>query len=83
MKKSISLVLLLPLLIVKAFGMEGDTTKTPTALSPSKYPDLPYTKENAVNRKYVPYTTLREADVMWSKRVWRVIDLREKMNLPL
>jgi gliding motility associated protien GldN len=26
---------------------------------------------------------VREADMMWSKRVWRVIDLREKMNLPL
>ena len=29
------------------------------------------------------YTYLREADVMWSKRTWRVIDMREKMNLPL
>lgn len=26
---------------------------------------------------------VRDADMMWSKRVWRVIDLREKMNLPL
>ena len=31
-----------------------------------------------VNAVYV-----READVMWSKRVWRVIDLREKLNLPI
>lgn len=28
-----------------------------------------------------PY--VREADLMWSKRTWRVIDLREKLNLPL
>lgn len=26
---------------------------------------------------------MREADVMWSLRVWRTIDLREKFNLPL
>ncbi len=29
------------------------------------------------------YASLREADVMWSKRTWRVLDLREKLNLPL
>lgn len=33
--------------------------------------------------KPVPYVNVREADVMWSKRIWRVIDLREKINLPL
>ena len=42
-----------------------------------------YTKDNAPNRRVIPYTYLREADVMWKERVWRVIDLREKMNLPL
>lgn len=50
---------------------------------PSKYPDVLFPKENTPNRKPISYTSLREADVMWSKRVWRVIDLREKMNLPL
>jgi len=30
----------------------------------------------------VPYPNVREADVMWSKKVWRTIDLREKINLP-
>lgn len=28
------------------------------------------------------YPPIREADIMWEKRVWRVIDVREKMNLP-
>jgi gliding motility associated protien GldN len=34
-------------------------------------------------QKPVPYPYVREADVMWSKRVWEVIDLREKMNQEL
>ncbi len=34
-------------------------------------------------RKPIAYTHVREADVMWSKRVWRMIDLREKINHPL
>jgi gliding motility associated protien GldN len=31
----------------------------------------------------VKYVSLREADVMWSKRTWRLIDLREKLNQPM
>ena len=39
-----------------------------------------YIQEHIPTKRVVQYTHLREADVMWSKRVWRVIDLREKMN---
>ena len=33
-------------------------------------------------RRVLPYQPLREADIFWEKRIWRVIDIREKMNLP-
>ena len=42
-----------------------------------------YVKEHIPTKKVVPYEYVREADVTWSKRVWRVIDLREKFNHPL
>lgn len=34
-------------------------------------------------RQPIPYPYIRESDVMFSKRVWRVIDLRQKINYPL
>jgi len=42
-----------------------------------------YTKNHIANRKPIPFANIRESDVMWSKLVWRIIDLREKMNLPI
>lgn len=42
-----------------------------------------FIKETAPTRRVVPYTHIREADVMFYKRVWREIDVREKMNHPL
>ncbi len=42
-----------------------------------------YDKNGVANHKAVPYVDVREADVMWQKRVWRVIDLKEKINHPL
>jgi len=33
-------------------------------------------------KKPIPYSPLREADVIYSKRVWQVIDFREKINQP-
>jgi gliding motility associated protien GldN len=45
--------------------------------------DAVYVKEHTATKLPLAYPPLREADVMWSKRIWRVIDLNEKMNLAL
>jgi hypothetical protein len=45
--------------------------------------DGAYIKEHTKTKRVVPYTHIREADVIWARRVWRTIDLREKMNHPL
>jgi gliding motility associated protien GldN len=42
-----------------------------------------YVKQHMASRKPVPYQYLREADVMWSKTIWRQIELKEKINFPL
>jgi len=41
-----------------------------------------YQPEHTLERKVISYSPLREADVMWMRRVWRRIDLREKINQP-
>jgi gliding motility associated protien GldN len=59
--------------------------QVPVLFAQSNVLDGVYVKEHTAQRfappnHPVPYAYLREADVMWSKRVWRVIDLREKVN---
>jgi gliding motility associated protien GldN len=60
-----------------------DTTKK-VALAPTKPFDRPldgyYKKTNILSAKVTPYPNLRESDVALAKRVWREIDVREKMN---
>lgn len=33
-------------------------------------------------KRILPYAPVQERDIMWKKYVWRIIDVREKMNLP-
>lgn len=47
-------------------------------------PPLDDITERAViqERAILSYQPLREADILWERRIWRVVDVREKMNLP-
>jgi gliding motility associated protien GldN len=38
-------------------------------------------KNITAEKRVLPYDHVREADIFWEKRIWRVIDIREKMNL--
>ncbi len=42
-----------------------------------------YKRNDIYEKKPMPLPKVREADVFWSKTIWRVIDLHEKMNIPL
>lgn len=42
-----------------------------------------FKRQDFVQKKPMPLPMAREADVFWSQVVWRIIDLREKINQPL
>lgn len=44
--------------------------------------DGAFEKVTLKDREIITYDYIREADAKWSKRVWRVIDFKEKLNLP-
>ena len=66
-----------------AFIVVTNMKAQPSIYQPGDYNDGIYEKENSVNRRFIPYTHLREGDVTWEKRVWREIDMREKQNQQL
>jgi len=69
MKKSILIILLLVGVSVSSFSQGGAVLL-----------GLPYEEIHASSDEPMPYQYLREADVMWSKTIWRKIELKEKMN---
>lgn len=44
--------------------------------------DGAYVKETNLTKRVIPYPYLREADVMYFRRVWQEMDLKQKMNHP-
>ena len=42
-----------------------------------------FKRTDILQKKPVPIPMVREADVFWSQMIWRIIDVREKINQPL
>ena len=61
----------------------GEVEKINAEEKTNKVPDGIIKKDIIASREPIPYPKIREADIIWSKRIWRVIDLRERINLPL
>ena len=79
--KNIGLLVVVCFLGFQLMGQE--VIRGPIAYPSPDVNDGFYFKEVVPTKKVIPYEYVREADVMWSKRIWRAIDLREKFNHPL
>lgn len=65
-----------------AFGQVPETVKTESS-TPAETPlDDVVERTLSTEKRILKYDNPRESDLMWEKRIWRVIDLREKMNFP-
>ncbi|WP_184547965.1 gliding motility protein GldN [Mucilaginibacter sp. FT3.2] len=66
--------------VVSNPGPSVDTSKR-VPMKPFERPlDGYFKKNNILNARVTPYPNLRESDVAFAKRVWREIDVRDKMN---
>ncbi len=79
--KTLHLYFALPLIACCFKAFSEDTLRQKRIAVPDN-PCHTFQKENIGTRRSIPYTHLREGDVMWEKRVWREIDMREKQNQP-
>jgi gliding motility associated protien GldN len=70
--------LIIFLLLAIALGSNLNTVSAQVMDSPPR--DGVFDKINSPERKPIPYCAVREADVVWSNRIWRTIDMRQKIN---
>jgi gliding motility associated protien GldN len=61
---------------------EQETIITESSLpAEDVYVDDIVNKRLIVENRVLPYAPIREADIAWQRRIWRIIDTREKTNL--
>ena len=74
MKQFLSICLTFVVLL--GASMSQCLAQTPNVL------DGAYVKETNLTKRVIPYPHLREADVMYKRRIWQEIDMRQKFNHP-
>lgn len=78
---------LLSLRAVKLFGcLAGGLLCSPFLYAQTPTDPIPLddiTERSVVKeRQPLAYQPIREADILWEKRLWRIVDVREKLNQP-
>jgi len=71
---------LIELEMKKLIGIFAVVLLSFSSIAQGVYDDFIYNRQAVQERKVVPWPYLREADVMYSKRVIRIVDTREKQN---
>ncbi len=74
MKKAFIFISLFILITISGTGVANSQTVPMTGA---------FKRTDVFQRKPLPMPMVRESDVFWSKKIWRIIDLREKINQPL
>ena len=81
MKKKLILSTAILGLSMSVFGQQENLSNSTKPLHLDEPPIDGYVaKSDIENRKVIPYSTIRQTDVAYSKRVWREMDLRDKLN---
>ncbi|MEN8156008.1 MAG: gliding motility protein GldN [Bacteroidota bacterium] len=85
--------IILGAVILTGFTLLANGQTVNTSITPGSAPVISAEQAPSTNiykletiipeKEPVPYPYVREADVMWSKNIWRTIDLRQRMNFTL
>ncbi|PHR31959.1 MAG: gliding motility protein GldN [Fluviicola sp.] len=70
----LSIFLILPLLSSAQYGPIPEANGVRNGL---------WSTEHIPTKRLIQYPPVSERDVLWSKRIWRAIDMREKINQPM
>lgn len=76
------MVFVMPMGLFAQGAPTGVTTESGEPLDDRPVIDGVVEEKLVIESRVLPYDHVREADILWQRKIWRVIDTREKMNKP-